>query len=240
MGARATTLPAAPRVSPVRTLASLLTTPMSPQQILVASRYFLPLGRKRRPSFSLLPVRVSVRVRSEVTSPEKTLKKEFLPYWSMSVLNTKSMGAPFWSRAISPPSAVGIGLPSRGLGAYFTRLSRRFRVPSPVMEQPQNTGNRERLLMAARIPAFSSSGVKGSSMKNFSMSSSLVSATASLSACWYSSKWSAASPGSSILLPSAFVAVPLTTSTRPSTFSPETMGKVRGTTPWPYVSWRAS
>ena len=101
----------------------------------------------------------------------------------MRVLNTKSMGAPFWSSVCSPPSAVGMGLPSRGLGANFTRLSSRFRVPRPVMAQPQNTGNRERLLMADRMPAFSSSGVKGSSMKNFSMSSSLVSATASLRAC---------------------------------------------------------
>ena len=69
-----TTLPARPRVSPVRTEASLVKTPMSPQQTLEVLVLSLPLGKKVLPSFSLSPVRALTTVRVSSMSPEMTLK----------------------------------------------------------------------------------------------------------------------------------------------------------------------
>ena len=61
------------------------------------------------------------------------------------VLKKYRVGAPSGSRANSSPSAVSMGLPSRGVGAYCTRSFSSSSVPRPVMAQPQNTGNSERL-----------------------------------------------------------------------------------------------
>ena len=129
-----------------------------------------------------------------------------MPYWSATVLKTKAMGLPAGSRGSSdslPSSSTTMaGLPSRGEGANFFRFSMRRRVPRPFMEQPQKTGVMVRCRMPSLMPLSSSSGVKGSSMKNFSMRASSVSATCSLSSIIYSSIRSAASAGMGISLPS--------------------------------------
>ena len=55
---------------------------------------FLPRMVYRRPSFSLSPVRALTKVISGVMTPESTFTKEYLPYWSEMVLNTKAAGTP--------------------------------------------------------------------------------------------------------------------------------------------------
>ena len=85
---RATTFRLSQRVSPVFTLSILPMAPMSPQVSSLTSSAFLPHILYSRPSFSVSPVRALTRARSEVISPERTLMREYLPYWSEMVLNT--------------------------------------------------------------------------------------------------------------------------------------------------------
>ena len=73
-------------------------------------------------------------------------------------------------------------------------------------------------------------------MKNFSISSSLVSATCSESSARYSSQRASASGVRAVELPSVSRAVRLSRSTRPTHLSPFIMGKISGTTVWPKVS----
>ena len=67
---------------------------MSPQDRSLTSSARLPFITYSRPSFSEAPVRALTRVRSEVMWPDRTLMKEYLPYWSDTVLNTKAVGTP--------------------------------------------------------------------------------------------------------------------------------------------------
>lgn len=60
-------------------------------------------------------------------------------------------------------------------------------VPRPVKAEPQTTGARVPSCMPTFRPVMISSLVKGSPAKNFSMFSSVVSATASIS--WSYSSW---------------------------------------------------
>ena len=82
--------------------------------------------------------------------------------------------------------------------------------------------------------------MNGSSMKNFSMSASSVSATCSLSSAMYSSIFSSASAGMGISLPLASYAFFSIRSTRPTACSPLRIGKVNGMTEAPNISRRLS
>ena len=74
MGLMVTSLPGRHSVSPVRTEASFVNTPMSPQQTLEVLVLSLPFGKKVLPSFSLSPVRALTTVMVSSMLPEMTLK----------------------------------------------------------------------------------------------------------------------------------------------------------------------
>ena len=108
------------------------------------------------------------------------------------------------------------------------------------MAQPQNTGVMVRSRIPVLTPVRISSSVNGSSMKNFSMSSSLVSAICSLSSIMYSSIFSSASAGSAISLPEASYAFLASRSTTPTAASPFRIGNTKGMTVLPKVLLRES
>ena len=159
------------------------------------------------------------------------------------VLNTNAMGLPLGSSLNSTSlssSMATMGLPSSGLGANLTRLFSRTVVPRPVIAQPQNTGVMARSRIPALTPVRISSSVKGSSAKNFSISSSLVSAICSLSSIMYSSIFSSASAGSAISLPVASYAFLASRSTTPTACSPFRIGNTNGMTDAPNISRKLS
>ena len=123
---------------------------------------------------------------SPVILPETTLTREYLPYWSEMVLNTMAavgpLGSRLTSRASSPDSSVpaSAGI-SRGAGTRSTMVLSSISVPRPVRAEPQTTGARVPSCMPTFRPVMISSLVKGSPEKNFSIFSSVVSATASIS-----------------------------------------------------------
>ena len=131
-----TYLRASYKVSPVLSFSILPMAPMSPQVSSLTSSVFFPFIKYRRPSFSFCPVVALIRVISEVREPEMTFTREYLPYWSATVLNTKaagtapaetmnSMGWPFSSRASRGAASVGAGSRS-------TMALSRAMVPRPV------------------------------------------------------------------------------------------------------------
>ena len=65
----------------------------------------------RRPSFSVAPVRALTIGISGVMEPESTFTKEYLPYWSETVLNTKAVGTPpgeTTNSSVSPSARVAL------------------------------------------------------------------------------------------------------------------------------------
>ena len=113
----------------------------------MTSTAFLPRMVYSRPSFSGEPVRALTRARSEVMVPEMTLMKEYLPYWSETVLNTKALGTPPGETAYSSLSPLGSMplrmLPSTGLGRSSTILSISIREPMVDTAEPHSTGKRD-------------------------------------------------------------------------------------------------
>ena len=171
---------------------------MSPQAISLTSSVFLPLMVYRRPSFSVLPVVGLYRDISGVILPETTFTREYLPYWSEMVLNTMAAVGPLGSRSTvtvsSPDSSVAVSAGiSSGAGTRSTMVCSSISVPRPVKAEPHTTGARVPSWMPTFRPFMISSLVKGSPEKNFSMFSSVVSATASIS-------WSYSSSTTLILL----------------------------------------
>ncbi len=132
--------------------------------------------------FSEVSVRAFVSDRSGVIFPEITLNRLNLPYWSLSVLYTRTVGEPVSAHGTSSPSTVVSAPPSSGDGNRLTIALSSSCVPRPVIGMPQNTGKSVR----SRTPAFSprsfSSSVNSSPSKYLSISSSSVSATDSFTA----------------------------------------------------------
>ena len=130
---------------------------------------------------------------SLVILPEMTFTREYLPYWSEMVLKTMAAVGPLGSRltwtAFSPDSsaASSAGI-SREEGTRSMMVDRSISVPRPVRAEPQTTGARVPSLTPIFRPSMISSLVKGSPSKNFSIFSSLVSATASISSPYSSSR----------------------------------------------------
>ena len=118
--------------------------------------------------------------------PETTFTREYLPYWSEMVLKTMAAVAPLGSRLTSTPFspdssvAFSAGI-SWGPGTRSTMVLSSISVPRPVTAEPQTTGARVPSCIPTFRPVMISSLVKGSPAKNFSMFSSVVSATASIS-----------------------------------------------------------
>ena len=73
--------------------------------------------------------------------------KEYLPYWSATVLKTKAQGTPPGATANSSlvlSGAVPLRmLPSAGLGSRSTMWSMSIREPMVLMAEPHSTGNRD-------------------------------------------------------------------------------------------------
>ena len=110
MGLRLTTLRSSHSVSPVR-MSILAAAPMSPQVSSLTSLVFLPRMVYRRPSFTFSPVRALTMGRSGVMEPESTFTKEYLPYWSETVLKTKAVGTPpgeTTNSSVSPSALVAL------------------------------------------------------------------------------------------------------------------------------------
>ena len=107
---RLTTFRSSQRVSPVL-MSILAMAPMSPQTSSLTSAFFLPRMVYRRPSFTFSPVRAFTIRRSGVMVPERTLTKEYLPYWSEMVLKTKAVGTPpgeTTNSSVSPSALVAL------------------------------------------------------------------------------------------------------------------------------------
>ena len=117
--------------------------------------------------------------------PETTFTYESLPInGSATVLNTIAAAAPFTFTLTSTGSPSRSTPTSSALtaaeGASQVRLFRNWSIAKVLWASPQNTGQIEPSLTPCETPVTISSGVNSSSIKNFSISSSLVSATASL------------------------------------------------------------
>ena len=84
---------------------------MSPQTSSLTSVAFLPRMAYSRPSFSEDPVRALTMGISGVMEPESTFTKEYLPYWSETVLKTKAVGTPpgeTTNSSVSPSALVAL------------------------------------------------------------------------------------------------------------------------------------
>ena len=172
---------------------------------------------------SLRPSRVSISSVSGVTSPLITLIHDSRPeYWSRLVLNTNAAGAPSPSR----PSFAAAG------GATASSTSSRLATPEFRVADPATTGTTRLPRSDAASPVRTSSSLRVSSSRYFSISSSLPSAAPSIRPCRYSSTVSARSsgtvPGDS--WPPMWVsALPLSRSTTPENPAPSPIGTTAGT-----------
>ena len=189
------------RVSPVTALESLVMAPISPAVMQSTSSCFLARQHSSLPRRSGSPVRAFTGVIPAVSLPVMTFTKDSLPTkGSATVLNTKADSGASGSHLMVSPSTVSSQQPSAALGRKCTMASIRTWLPEPVAALPQKTGAMVPLLTPAAIPFWISSLVKGSSMKNFSIRASSVSATASFRAIFISSIRSAAAAGMAISL----------------------------------------
>ena len=120
-----------------------LTTPMSPQQILVASRRSsCPWARTDGPAFRCCRCGYPSGSGRSVTFAGDDLEVGVLAVLVDKRLeHEEPWERPSGPATISPPSAATIGLPSRGFGRILDQVVQEVRgCPGPVMEQPQNTG----------------------------------------------------------------------------------------------------
>ena len=179
--AAAASLPDADNVSPVSTLPSFDTEPISPAIISPASSCFPPLSHIILESRSSAPVRLFIRRESFLIFPESTRKYESLPTnGSAMVLNTKSAFSPFSSKAFSsPPSKRQTA--SAAEGRILSSVSTISGTAAPVCWIPAKTGHISPEATPFFSPSIISSGANSSPAKYFSISASSAVAIASKS-----------------------------------------------------------
>ena len=143
------------RVSPVRTLPSLVTAAMSPVATWSVLSWSAPVNDIRLWSRSLSLVRLLTSVSLARMVPESTLMNEICPRKSsMRVLNTSATGEPAESMSSStdsPPRTAATGPVAPPAGPTRPMKSSRWSTPIGLVAEPHSTGNTVRSRTASPI-----------------------------------------------------------------------------------------
>ncbi len=198
-------------VSPVRVSSSFDTAPRSPAANSEMFCVWRPCTVDRPDSFSLALRLVFVTGMSLVALPDTTRRRLIRPtYGSLSVLNTKAEnGASAAHSRVSSSSEPGLTpvQAGRAFGAGQLPLKNSSAEPRPLASRPSqhSTGTSSPSATAFFSPLASSAAVSSPASRYFSVRSSSVAATASISFSRASATASARSPGTSV----AFTSLPL-------------------------------